>query len=413
MSTQSYFIVGVIVVVCAGIIYLFVKDKPDSASDGDPMPIGTRRLLAAYLLLVGLVLLLSLWQIGTVDFSIAAVNVESKPITDPSASCSTATAPAVPNTTTSDASTGDKRPVLGGLFTQVSVGAVPVMYITACGHDFTSASKIRFNQKEQPTIFVDPTRIQAQLDQATIDALDPISVDVITKESTNISGTFAMSVRKGRLQANLYIWHPTLTRELQLLLLAMLAGALGSFVHALKSFSDFVGNRTLTASWFWWYITRPFLGAALAVIFYAVLRGGFMAGTAADAKAVNQFGVIAVGALVGMFADKATDKLAEIFDTLFKGSDTRGGKLAAPVIDKLDPDNFTVGAASGTFKIKGDRLAGVKQVKFDGIEHPHGTPSDKEISVDLTANDLSQKKTFKVSVSGDNGESPTKDLEIK
>src|SRR6185312_4471858 len=93
MSTQSYFIVGVIVVVCAGIIYLFVKDKPDSASDGDPMPIGTRRLLAAYLLLVGLVLLLSLWQIGTVDFSIAAVNVESKPITDPSASCSTATAP--------------------------------------------------------------------------------------------------------------------------------------------------------------------------------------------------------------------------------------------------------------------------------------------------------------------------------
>ena len=31
------------------------------------------------------------------------------------------------------------------------------------------------------------------------------------------------------------------------------------------------GNRTLTASWFWWYVTRPFLGMALALIFYAVV----------------------------------------------------------------------------------------------------------------------------------------------
>jgi len=259
---------------------------------------------------------------------------------------------------------------------------------------------------------VDKNRIQAQLDQSTIDALDPISVDVITKDATNVSGTFAMTVRKGRLPANLYIWQPQLTRELQLLLLAMLAGALGSFVHALKSFSDFVGNRTLTASWFWWYITRPFLGAALAVIFYAVLRGGFMAGTPADAKAVNQFGVVAVGALVGMFADKATDKLAEIFDTLFKGSDNRGGKLAAPVIDKLVPSSFASGSPSGTFKIIGDRLASVTQVKFDNVPHPHGTVTDKEITVDLTANDLAKPGTIKVSVVGDNGESATKDLMI-
>ena len=202
------------------------------------MPVATRRLLAGYLLLIGLVLLLSLWQIGTVDFSTAAVNVESKPITHPSASCSTAMAG---TSTTQDSST-DKRPVLCGLFTQVSPGSTQVLYVTAYGRDFTAASKIRFNQKEQPTIFVDSTRIQTQLDQASIDALDPVSVDVITKDATNVSGTFAMSVRKGRLQADLYIWHPNLTRELQLLLLAMLAGALGSFVHALKSFSDFVGT---------------------------------------------------------------------------------------------------------------------------------------------------------------------------
>jgi len=70
MSTQNI-VVLVILIICAvgGVIYLFVKDKPDGAGDGDPMPIVTRRLLAAYLLLFGFVLLFSLWQVGTVDFS--------------------------------------------------------------------------------------------------------------------------------------------------------------------------------------------------------------------------------------------------------------------------------------------------------------------------------------------------------
>jgi hypothetical protein len=217
--------------------------------------------------------------------------------------------------------------------------------------------------------------------------------------------------RKGTAPVDLFVWHPKLTRELQLLLLAMLAGALGSFVHALKSFSDFVGNRTLTASWFWWYMTRPFLGAALAVIFYAVLRGGFMAAPA-DAKAVNQFGVIAVGALVGMFADQATDKLAEIFDTLFKGPDNRSGKLAAPVIDRLDPAQITQGAAPGSLKIIGDRLGTVTQVKLDNIPRAPSNVSEKEVTATLTVADAATKRKIKVSVVGNNGESATKDLEV-
>jgi hypothetical protein len=37
-----------------------------------------------------------------------------------------------------------------------------------------------------------------------------------------------------------------------------------------------------------------------------------MVGTPADAKSVSEFGVVAMSAMVGMFADKASDKLAEI-----------------------------------------------------------------------------------------------------
>lgn len=236
-------------------------------------------------------------------------------------------------------------------------------------------------------------------------------MDIITNKQ--VTSAIALTVTKARVKQNLFGWSFELTRELQLLLLAILAGGLGSFIHSLKSFGDFVGNRTLTASWFWWYITRPFLGAALAVIFYAVLRGGFMAGTAADAKAVNQFGVIAVGALVGMFADKASDKLADIFDTLFKGADNRAGKLAAPIIDSLDPATIVHGTnPAPNLRIIGDRLSTVTQVKFGTNVHDHGAVSQKEVVVPLIAQDIANPGTIKVSVVGDNGESPTKDLQI-
>jgi hypothetical protein len=130
-------------------------------------------------------------------------------------------------------------------------------------------------------------------------------------------------------------WQLCVTRELQVVLLVLLAGALGSYLHAIRSLADFIGNRTAMASWFLWYIARPFVGMAMALIFYAVLRGGLLAGTPADAKVVNPFGVIAISALVGMFADKAAQKLAEVFDTQFKAANTRKDKLISPVVDKL------------------------------------------------------------------------------
>jgi hypothetical protein len=60
-----------------------------------------------------------------------------------------------------------------------------------------------------------------------------------------------VSIAKPRVHLNVFGWQPLITREVQLLLLAVFAGALGSYVHAIKSLADFIGNRTLTASWFW------------------------------------------------------------------------------------------------------------------------------------------------------------------
>lgn len=120
----------------------------------------------------------------------------------------------------------------------------------------------------------------------------------------------------------------SLDLEARYILLVMSAGVLGSFVHAATSFTGYVGNRQLRQSWLWWYLLRPFIGFSLALIFYVAVRAGFF--TASDgAENVNVFGVVAIGALAGMFSKQATDKLKEMFDTLFKTAepDNRADKL--------------------------------------------------------------------------------------
>lgn len=136
-----------------------------------------------------------------------------------------------------------------------------------------------------------------------------------------------------------------LKSEPRLILLVMLAGALGSYVHAATSFVTYVGNRTLHASWTWWYLLRPVIGMVLAVIFYFVVRGGLLSAGAA-ASEVSPFGIAAVAGLVGMFSKQATDKLQEVFDNLFRtrsgeGDDQRRDKATGgvSVTDKMIPVN--------------------------------------------------------------------------
>jgi hypothetical protein len=118
--------------------------------------------------------------------------------------------------------------------------------------------------------------------------------------------------------------------EQHLFLLVVLAGALVSFVHVTRSFVDFIGNRRLRPSWTWWYVLQPFTGSALAVVGYLVLRGGFFVGTSAGGI-VNPFGFVAVASLVGLFSKQATNKLDELFSTMFRTDKERELK------DKLDP----------------------------------------------------------------------------
>ena len=114
--------------------------------------------------------------------------------------------------------------------------------------------------------------------------------------------------------------------------MVILAAAVGSYIHAATSFATYVGNKSFVASWTWWYLLRPFIGMALALVFYFVIRGGLLS-VQSKATEFNPYGIAAVAGLVGIFSKQATDKLEEVFTNMFR---TEGGKGDDERRDKLD-----------------------------------------------------------------------------
>jgi hypothetical protein len=112
-----------------------------------------------------------------------------------------------------------------------------------------------------------------------------------------------------------------------LLLIVIFTGALGSLIHALRSVSWYVGNRELVWSWLATYVTLPFVGAALSLIFYVVIRGGFFS-PQTTVQQTSPFGFAAMAGLVGMFTPEAILKLKEVAGTLLAKPEP--GKDPAP-----------------------------------------------------------------------------------
>ena len=130
----------------------------------------------------------------------------------------------------------------------------------------------------------------------------------------------------GRLTARIY-------SETRLLLLVILAGALGSLMHAVRSLYWYTGNRDMVMSWAAQYFLLPFTGSILAVIFYFVVRGGFFS-PQASFETTSPFGFAALSALVGLFSPQATLKLKEIAETVFAkpaaGEDPKPQETVSP-----------------------------------------------------------------------------------
>ena len=120
-----------------------------------------------------------------------------------------------------------------------------------------------------------------------------------------------------------------ITNNTALFLIAILSGALGSLLHALRSLYWYIGNRKLVWSWSYMFILLPFCGATLSLIFYIVIRGGLL--PQSNLSSGNPFGFAAIGATVGLFSEQAILKLKQVAETLFtspqKGKDSVGAPL--------------------------------------------------------------------------------------
>ena len=139
---------------------------------------------------------------------------------------------------------------------------------------------------------------------------------------------------------NFFGWPVPIPAEIRFMFVAAIAGALGSYVHLATSFADYAGNEKLTTNWAWWYILRPFIGMALAEVVYLALRGGLLNASGNDTTtAISPYGVAASAALTGLFSKQATDKLQEVFETLFrteKKVERKDGLPPAPTPPKAD-----------------------------------------------------------------------------
>jgi len=145
-----------------------------------------------------------------------------------------------------------------------------------------------------------------------------------------------------------FFWGPVvLPAEVRLMLIAVLAGALGAYVHLATSFADYSGNQRLMMSWGWWYLLRPFIGMALAEVVYLSLRGGLLSASGDNvAGAISPYGVAAVTALTGLFSKQATDKLQETFETLFRTQQKVERKDALPATGAPSADATDVAKSS-------------------------------------------------------------------
>jgi hypothetical protein len=202
----------------------------------------------------------------------------------------------------------------------------------------------------------------------------------------------------------------SVTSGTALIVLVIVASALGSYVHAATSFADFAGNRRLVISWLWWYILRVLIGIALALVFYFAVRGGLLAADATN-QTVNPFGIAALAGLVGMFSKQATDKLDEVFTTAFRtapghGDDQRKDSMdnPKPRVAGVEPPTIATGSDTVTLRLHGEGFIPHSQVRISPLdtdvvlERATTFVNSTELTVVLIKEDLVEAGVLQVTV---------------
>jgi hypothetical protein len=168
--------------------------------------------------------------------------------------------------------------------------------------------------------------------------------------------------------------------DIRMLLLVMIAAAIGSSIHAAKVYAFRQGNRNQEDSWVPWYFMRFPTGIGIALIFYLVIRGGVLADQNATVNALNPFGITAISALAGMFSLQASRKLEEIFEGIFRTAPKPPAKL-----EIRKPKEIKAQGAETVVTLEATGARAETVVLVDNVEREAFDETDKALSFKLTA----------------------------
>jgi len=199
------------------------------------------------------------------------------------------------------------------------------------------------------------------------------------------------------------LWNFTDQVEVRLLAIVLVAGALGSAVTAARSYANFHGFGRYDARWTWWYLMKVPIGMGLALFLYLVVRGGLFTASLAESSAVletaNPFGFAALGALAGMFAKEASDKLEEIFQSVFR-TEPKPAVSPGPKIDRLEPARKRLNDPDRTLTVLGKGFDAGSVVKAGGRERASAFKDPGVLVVTLLPEDLARAGDLPVTVAG-------------
>jgi hypothetical protein len=144
------------------------------------------------------------------------------------------------------------------------------------------------------------------------------------------------------------------------------------------------------------YLCLPATGAGIALLTYLLLRGGLTTSMGSSTN-INPYGVAAIGALAGLFAREAIEKLKAVFTTLLSPAEKGKDSLYTATIDSLVPEEGSVG---DRITIHGVGLASVTHATFaPGITTVAMAKSDSVVEVFVPEG----SKTGSVTLTGPSG----------
>jgi hypothetical protein len=198
-------------------------------------------------------------------------------------------------------------------------------------------------------------------------------------------------------------WHP----DQRVFLMVIVAGAIGSLVHTLTSLGDYIGNRKLSSNWLWWFALRIPIGIALALVSYLLLRGGLIVPQQNPSESTslpsNLYAIAGFAALAGMFSRQATDKLREVFETLFTAQKPvqRADPLNAGAVLTVDPAKLTKGQPQ-TLTVTGSGFQNGTKAAVGGNDRPFRMVSATLGKITPTAQDVATAGKLEIVVTNPN-----------